>query len=350
MSDITNHHRYMHSPVQKRWNMAMLRKATLPVTALILIFVFDAIFTPAFFNLSFVNGHLYGSLIDIFYRGAPLILMSVGMAVVIATAGIDLSVGAVVAIAGAVMAVMVDANQYPDWLIVLATLGAGLLCGLWNGILVAFLKIQPIIATLILMVAGRGIAQMITGGQIITFHSELFKGLGEGYFLGLPMRVILVALAVVVIVVLIRRSALGLFVESVGGNVSASRLAGIDSRGILIGAYMLCGLCAGFAGMIITADISGADSNNAGLWMEMDAILAVVIGGTSLAGGRFSLLLTVLGALVIQSLTISILVSGLPAEYTLLVKAVVIVLILLIQSPQMKQKIMTKWRARHARR
>lgn len=348
---MTDRAEHLHESKLSKVNMnsAMLRKATLPVLALVLILLFDAIVTPMFFHLSFVNGHLYGSLVDIFYRGAPLILMSVGMALVIATGGIDLSVGAVVAIAGAVMAVMIDAHTYPGWVIVLATLGAGLLCGLWNGFLVAYLKIQPIIATLILMVAGRGIAQMITGGQIVTFHSVLFKGLGEGFLLGLPMRVVMVAIGVIVIMLLIRRTALGMFIEAVGGNLSASRLAGIDSRSILVGVYMLCGLCAGFAGMIITADISGADSNNAGLWMEMDAILAVVIGGTSLAGGRFSLLLTVLGALVIQTLTISILVSGLPAEYTLLVKAIVIVLILLIQSPQMKSKFVAKWRARHAR-
>ncbi|MFM2483393.1 ABC transporter permease [Celerinatantimonas sp. YJH-8] len=323
------------------------RKATLPITALILIMIVNAMISPNFFTVSIVEGHLYGSLIDIVHRGSPLIIMSVGMSLVIATGGIDLSVGAVVAIAGAVMAVLIDHN-YPGWLIILATLATGALCGLWNGILVAYLKIQPIIATLILMVAGRGIAQMITSGQIVTFHSELFSQLGDGYWFGLPIRVIFILLAVVILALVIRRSALGLFIESVGGNTEASRLAGIDSRSILIGVYMLSGLCAGFAGMIITADISGADANNAGLWMEMDAILAVVIGGASLAGGRFYLGLTLLGALVIQSLTISILVSGLPAQFTLVVKAIVIVLILLIQSPQMKQKILAKWRNRHA--
>lgn len=323
------------------------KKATLPITALILIMLVNAVISPNFFTLSIVEGHLYGSLVDIVHRGAPLIIMSIGMSLVIGTGGIDLSVGAVVAIAGAVMAVMIDAG-YPGWLIVLATLATGALCGLWNGLLVAYLKIQPIIATLILMVAGRGIAQMITGGQIVTFHSELFGKLGDGYLFGLPMRVIYVALAVAILAFIIRRSALGLFIEAVGGNTEASRLAGIDSHSILVGVYMLSGLCAGFAGMIITADISGADANNAGLWMEMDAILAVVIGGASLAGGRFYLGLTLLGALVIQSLTISILVSGLPAQFTLVVKAVVIVLILLIQSPQMKSKILGKWRNRHA--
>lgn len=324
------------------------KKAALPITALILIMIVNAFISESFFSIKIVDGHLYGSLIDIFHRGAPLLIMSVGMSLVIGTGGIDLSVGAVVAIAGAVMAVLVDAGNLPGWAIALATLGTGLLCGLWNGLLVAYLGIQPIIATLILMVAGRGIAQMITGGQIVTFHSDFFAELGDGFVLGLPMRVIVVAIAVALLAFIVRRSALGLFIESVGGNSEASRLAGIDSRSITIGAYMLSGLCAGLAGMIVTADISGADANNAGLWTEMDAILAVVIGGASLAGGRFYLGLTLLGALVIQSLTTSILVSGLPAQYTLVVKAVVIVFILLIQSPQLKQKFVGRRRARHA--
>lgn len=311
----------------------------LPVTALALIFLVNALLSPSFFSLGVVEGHLYGSLVDILHRGAPLALLAIGMSIVIGTGGIDLSVGAIIAICGSVMAVLIQQDVSP-LLTTLLTLGAGLLCGLWNGLLVAVLRIQPIVATLILMVAGRGIAQMITGGQIVTFHSEVFGQLGSGYLVMLPMRVILTALVLGLLIALVRRSALGLFIEAVGGNAEASRLAGIDSRGILIGTYLISGLCAAFAGMIIAADISGADANNAGLWMEMDAILAVVIGGASLAGGRFYLGLTLLGTLVIQSLTTSILVSGLPAQYNLLVKALVILVFLLIQSRPVKQRLL----------
>lgn len=316
------------------------QRLILPITALCLILLVNAILSPGFFSLGLVDGHLYGSLVDILHRGAPLALLAIGMSIVIGTGGIDLSVGAIIAICGSVMAVLIRDQAMPEPLIALIVLGCGLLCGLWNGVLVAILRIQPIVATLILMVAGRGIAQMITGGQIVTFHSKLFGLLGSGYLWGVPMRVILTALVLIGLIALVRRTALGLFIEAVGGNSEASRLAGIESRSVLIGAYMLSGCCAACAGMIIAADISGADANNAGLWLEMDAILAVVIGGASLAGGRFYLGLTLLGTLVIQSLTTSILVSGLPAQYTLLVKALVIILFLLIQSPPVKQRIL----------
>ncbi|MEX1056238.1 MAG: ABC transporter permease, partial [Natronospirillum sp.] len=200
-------------------------------------------------------------------------------------------------------------------------------------VLVAVFNIQPIVATLILMVAGRGIAQMITGGQIVTFHSDFLNALGNGYFLGLPIRVVLAAAIILVTVLVLRRTALGLFVESVGANAESSRLMGIDSKVLTASAYVFSGFCAAIAGVILAADIRGADANNAGLWLELDAILAVVIAGASLAGGRIYIGLTVVGVLIIQSLTTAILSSGLPAQYNLIVKATIILVLLLIQSP-----------------
>lgn len=307
-----------------------------PLLALAAILVATGIASPGFFSLRVVDGHLYGSLVDVLHRGAPTALVATGMALVIGTGGIDLSVGAIIAICGAAMAVMIARLGLPVPVILAATLGVGLLCGIWNGILVAFLQIQPIVATLILMVAGRGVAQMITDGQIVTFHSDFFQALGSGFVLGVPGR-LLVALAVAGgIGLLVRRTALGLFIEAVGGNATASSLAGIEARWVKLGAYAISGLCSGIAGIIIAADIRGADANNAGLWLELDAILAVVIGGCSLRGGRFSILQTLLGVLVIQSLTTSILVSGLPPQYTLIVKAAVVLVVLLIQSPRLR--------------
>ena len=177
------------------------------------------------------------------------------------------------------------------------------LLGLWNGFLVSVLGIQPIIATLVLMVAGRGVAQLITDGQIITINSEPYKLIGGGYWLTLPFSIFVVAAVVAVTVALTRRTALGLLVESVGGNAEASRLVGIRSMRIKIMVYVFCAVCAGIAGLMISSNTSAADGNNAGLWIELDAILAVVIGGTSLLGGRFSIGGTVIGALVIQTLT-----------------------------------------------
>ena len=227
------------------------------------------------------------------------------------------------------------------------TLVAAVLCGLWNGFLVARMGIQPIIATLIIMVAGRGVAQLITDGQIITINSEPYKLIGGGYWLTLPFSIFVVAAVVAVTVALTRRTALGLLVESVGGNAEASRLVGIRSMRIKIMVYMFCALCAGIAGLMISSNTSAADGNNAGLWIELDAILAVVIGGTSLLGGRFSIGGTVIGALVIQTLTTTIYTIGVPTQTNLVFKAVVVIVVCLLQSPKFRAKVFgAKGRAR----
>ena len=309
-----------------------------PTLALALIFIVDSVVSPGFFSIRIVQGRLFGSLIDVLYRGTPIALVALGMAVVIGAKGIDLSVGAVVAIVGAVMTNLIHRDMSPP-LILALTLGAGALCGLWNGFLVAILEIQPIIATLILMVAGRGIALLIDEGLIVTFRSDFFSAISTGEFLTVPSRIIVAVGTFGALWLLLRRTALGLFIESVGGNAAAADLTGIDARLVKIAAYTLSGLCSGIAGMLICADIRGSDSNNAGLLIELDAILAVVIGGGSLAGGRFNLGLTIIGVLVIQGLTTSILVSGLPPQYNMVVKGVVVLVVLLLQSRRLRESI-----------
>lgn len=307
-------------------------KTLAPLVSLFVLIVGTALVTPGFLNLSIVDGHIYGSLVDILHRATPTLLVAIGMAVVIGTKGIDLSVGSIIAICGAVTAVLTVNTEMSPGLILGCALLAGMVCGLWNGLLVAVFGIQPIVATLILMVAGRGIAQMITGGQIVTFHSDFFDAIGNGFFAGLPLRVVLAIVIVGVTMLALRKTALGLFFESVGANAESSRLMGIDSRLLILIAYVFSGFCSAMAGVVIAADIRGADANNAGLWLELDAILAVVIAGASLSGGRIYLGLTVIGALIIQTLTTAILTSGLPAQYNLIVKASIVLLVLLIQS------------------
>ena len=210
-----------------------------------------------------------------------------------------------------------------------------MLCGLWNGFLVAVLDIQPIIATLILMVSGRGIGLMINllyGGTNPSFTSPLLQGLSTGHIGFIPTRLLVFLLVFVVLWALLRRTALGMFLESVGGNAKAAYLTGINARLIIFSAYIISGLTAGSAGVILAADTHTSDPVSVGLFIELDAILAVVIGGGSLAGGRIYLGMTILGALVIQALTTSILTSGLPPEYNLVVKAVVVLVVLLLQS------------------
>ncbi|WP_026619840.1 galactofuranose transport system permease protein (plasmid) [Ensifer sp. WSM1721] len=290
---------------------------------------------PGFLNLEIQNGRLYGSLIDILNRGAPVVLLAIGMTVVIATKGIDLSVGAVMAICGAVAASLITSGHSLG-VTLLATLSVGMLCGVWNGILVAVLDIQPIIATLVLMVAGRGIAQLITEGAILTFNDGGLIFIGSGSFAGLPMPVVIWLVFGVLVALVVRRTALGMLIEAVGVNREASTLSGVLTPVLLIAAYVLSGLCAAIAGIIAAADIKGADANNAGLWLELDAILAVVVGGTSLLGGRFSIAASVLGAIIIQAINTGILLSGFPPEFNLIIKAAIIVFILVLQSPRFR--------------
>ncbi|MES2144529.1 MAG: ABC transporter permease, partial [Pseudomonadota bacterium] len=192
--------------------------------ALVLVLLGNWALFPGFFDLSMQDGRLFGSLIDVMNRGAPVAILAVGMTLVIATRGVDLSVGAVMAVSGAIAATLVEAG-YPAGVAVPLALVAGVVCGAWNGFLIAVLEMQPIVATLVLMVAGRGLAQLITEGSIVTFDNPWLVFLGDGTILGLPMSVILLAMLAAATMLVVRRTALGLFIEAVGVNPSAARFA-----------------------------------------------------------------------------------------------------------------------------
>lgn len=308
------------------------RLANPQLLALVAVLLINWLLFPNFFHVAWQDGRLFGSMIDVINRGAPVAILAIGMTGVIATKGVDLSVGAIMAVCGAVAATMVVAG-YPTPMAVIAALAVGLACGLWNGFLVAILDIQPIVATLVLMVAGRGIAQLITEGSIVTFNDPALIFLGTGSFVGFPMAAVIALVLMILVTLLVRRTAIGLFIQAIGVNRAAASLAGIHSRMLLMLVYALSGLCAAIAGIVVAADIRGADANNSGLWLELDAILAVVIGGTSLLGGKFSIPLAVVGALIIQAMNTGILVSGFRPEFNLIVKAGMIILILMLQSP-----------------
>jgi simple sugar transport system permease protein len=325
---------------------ALLRhRLAWPVITLLLLLAVNTAFNDSFLRIEWRDGHLYGSLIDILNRAAPLVLVALGMTMVIATRGIDISVGAVVAITAAVAAWMIggsvagDTSRFPLPLALLGAVGVAALCGLWNGVLVARIGMQPIIATLILMVAGRGIAQLITDGQIITIYYKPYFFLGGGYLAGLPFSLFIVAAVFVLLYLAVTRTALGLFIQAVGINPSAARVAGVRSGRLILGAYVFCGVCAGIAGLLISSNVKSADGNNAGQLLELDAILAVTLGGTSLLGGRFSLVGSVIGALIIQTLTYAIYSLGVPPEINLVVKAAVVFLVMLLQSPEFRAEL-----------
>lgn len=306
-----------------------------PLLALVILLVFNFFQTPGFFNIEIKNGHLFGSIIDILFRASPLVIISIGMTLVIALEGIDISVGSVLAITGASAIFLV--NSYPIWIAIPVALGIGLLCGLWNGMLVAYLNIQPMVATLILLTVGRGIAQLITNGRILIVSDKSYDFLGKGYLFGFPFAIYIALFVLLLVYLLKTKTAFGLFLEATGANKKASEYAGIKPRTILMIAYGITGLCAGIAGIILSSNMASADANNAGLWWELDAILAVVIGGTSMRGGRFYLGGTLVGALFIQTLTTSIYAIGVPAERILLVKALVVIIVSLMQSDAFRQ-------------
>lgn len=319
-----------------------------PFVALALMLITAAIFTPGFFKIGILDGHLYGNLIDVLNNAAPLMVVAIGMTLVIATGGVDLSVGAVIAISAAMGAVLInpalgnelitndiltaDTTNTPLGLIVLANLAAGTLCGLWNGFLVSRGKIQPMVATLILMVAGRGIAQLITNGQIMTIYYTPYFWFGNGFILGLPVSIYIVAVVFLFAWILVRKTSIGLFIESVGGNAKATYYSGISEKNIKLFAYTFCGFCAAIAGLILSSYVHSADGNNNGLNYELDAILAVVIGGTLMTGGRFSLFASVLGALIIWTFTITMYTFGVAANHLLAGRAVLVLVVILLYS------------------
>ena len=327
--------------------LGKLRGAWPQLAALILVLMIDWLIFPAFFEVRLVDGRLTGSFIDVLIRGAPVALLALGMAGVIATRGIDLSVGAIMAIAGAVAANSI-AGGSPWYIAVLLALLAGLACGLWNGVLVAIVGVQPVVATLVLMVAGRGIAQLITSGQITTFVDPQFAAIANGSVLGVPAPMLIVLATGAGLAALTRSTALGLMIRAIGINTRAAELVGIERKKITIAVYVISGITAALAGLIVTADILGADANNAGLWLELDAILVVVLGGASLLGGRLSYGLTILGAITLQALKTGILLAGLPPQRSLILMAIAVSILLAIQAPATQQWLATVGRRRAA--
>lgn len=316
----------------------------LPLIALSVLLLFNAFFVDDFFKIEVLeNGNLYGRPVDILYRASSLIILALGMTFVIATGGIDISVGAVVAISSATCCVLLGGDvsgipQHPFALAIVCSLLVGVFAGIWNGTLVAKFKIQAMVATLILMTAGRGIAQLMTDGQIITVYYKPFAFIG-GNIPGvmLPTAMIIALCMVLLVLFIDKRTSVGLMIQSVGINSTAARYAGIKVTAVLFAVYIFSGFCAGTAGLIEGSLIRAADANNAGLNMEMDAILAVTLGGTLMVGGRYYIGGTIIGAITIQTLTTTMYAMGVSSDRLPAVKAIVILLIIVFQSEKFKQ-------------
>lgn len=329
-------------------------KLTWAIVTELLILLVCLVIRPDFFSISYQpsSGMLYGSLIDILNRSSEITIIALGMMLVIATSGTDLSVGSLVAVSGALALRLMrwDLDLYPtpgDWsitplfLVIAASLATCLLMGAFNGLLVSRWRMQPIIATLILMVAGRGIAQVITGGKQMTTMFSPFKFIAYGSFFYLPMPVVITGVIILFIYLLTRKTAFGLFIESVGINRNASFVSGLNAKWIIMAVYMISGILAGTSGLIYSSRIISNDSNNAGLGYEMDAILAVVIGGGNMAGGKFNIAGTVVGSLIIRTIITFVYYFGVAAEAIMVFKALIIAVVIILQSEPVR-RIMEK--------
>ncbi len=297
--------------------------------ALGVILIFNILVTPNFLQLQtlFVN----------ISQVATIAIVAMGMTLVIATGGIDLSVGATMALSGA-LAPLIFLSEfgqaYPAFGIAVAIavpLLAALCCGLFNGILVANLKVQPIIATLILFISGRGIAQVLTNGNLQTFSNPSFSYLGTGKILGLPFQGWLALAIACVLFLVMSRTTFGRYVLAIGGNERAAELSGGPVKRVKIGVYMICGALSGLAGLIVVAINSASDAARNGNLMELDAIAAAVVGGALLQGGRAPIFGAILGAVIIQLVKYTLLANGVEDEVALIAKAAIILAAVYVQ-------------------
>jgi ribose/xylose/arabinose/galactoside ABC-type transport system permease subunit len=298
--------------------------------ALVLLLLFNLAYTPNFVSWQTLNVNLT--------QVAGIVIVATGMTLVIATGGIDLSVGSLMAISGALAPLIFLGNIIPiahpmigvALAFVVPVLVAGLF-GLFNGFLITRFGIQPIIATLVLFIAGRGIAQVATNGNLQPFRNPDFQVIGLGRVFGVPVQVIIMLVLVALAYWMIKRTLLGRQILAVGGNERAARLAGIPVKRVKLLVYFFSGLCAGIAGLVVIAINSASDANLVGLGMELDAIAAVAVGGTLLAGGRAYVGGTLIGALIIQLVRYTLLANGVPDAAALIVKAALIVLAVWLQ-------------------
>ena len=333
--------------------MSKLKKLTrqrlfLPLFCLVLVLCVNMIYDMSqgrdfyeFFKIGITNGLLSGRLVNILNRGSEVAILAIGMTLVVSSsAGTDISVGSVMALCAGVCCSLLAGAAAPQAtelavpLIVgvLAALLVGCVCGAFNGALVAYLNIQPMVATLILWTAARAIGLLVCNDLIVYVRNDTFALIG-GSIGPIPTPMIIAVLCILVVTFVLKKSALGLYIQSVGINKKASRIAGLNSQRIIFLCYVLCGLCAGIAGIVASSRITSADTNNIGLNYEMDAILAVALGGNSLAGGRFNLVGSIIGAYTIQAITTTMYNLGVSSAVSPVFKAIIVIVIVAVQAP-----------------
>lgn len=332
----------------------------LPIFCMVLVMAVNIVYDVAngnfalnFFTVSIRNGILYGRLVDILNRGSEIAILAIGMTLVVSSsAGTDISVGSVMSLTASFCCMLLagygvsSTNELAVPLIVgvLGGILMGCVCGAFNGFLVAFLNVQPMVATLILFSAARAIGLLLCNNLIVYVREPSFKIFGD--YLGIiPTPIVIAAVCVAIATIVLKKTALGLYIQSVGINKKASRIAGIKSEKIIFFCYIICGLCAGIAGIVASSRISSADSNNIGKNFELDAILSVALGGNSLGGGKFRLAGSIIGAYTIQAITTTLYALGVSSDQAPVYKAIIVIIIVAIQAPPV-QAFFRKWSAK----
>ena len=330
--------------MKSKWKALTRQQLFLPIFSLIVVLLINLVKDPGFFQIGLQNGVLYGRLIDILNRGSEIAILAVGQTLVVAvSAGTDISVGSVMSLTACGTCMMLAGYGNNSVTELAVPMGVGIcfglllafLCGCMNGALVAKLKIQPMVATLILFSAGRAIGLLLCNSSIVYINVESFKFFG-GYCGIFPTPVLITAACVLVTALVLKFTALGTYVQAVGINKNAARISGYKSAAIIFLCYVLCGLFAGIAGITATSRIYSADTNNIGLNLEMDAILAVALGGNSLGGGKFRLSGSIIGAYTIQAITTTLYALGVSSAQAPVFKAIIVIAIVTIQSPVVK--------------
>lgn len=338
------------------WKKIRSNPLLLPLISLLLVMLVNVIYDAAngsnpltFFIITLRNttGNgtvLYGRIIDILNRGSEAALLALGMTLVVSSsAGTDISVGSVMSLCASFCCMLLagfgvtSTNEFATPLVVavLLALILGCLCGAFNGFLVAKLKIQPMVATLILYSAARAIGLLLCNDMIVYIRNDAYGFFGG--FLGfMPTPIVITAICIAVLMLVLKKTALGIYIQSVGINARASRIAGLNSSRIILATYVLCGLFAAIAGIVASSRITSADSNNIGLYLELDAILAVALGGNSLGGGKFNLAGSIIGAYTIQAITTTLYNLGVSSAQAPVFKAVIVVIIVVIQAAPFK--------------
>ena len=329
----------------------------LPIMCVLLVLAVNIVYDISqgnpfysFFRITMENGLLSGRLVSIINRGSEVAILAIGMTLVVsASGGTDISVGSVMSLCASFCCMLVagfgvssvsSADEFAMPLVVglLGALLMGCLCGAFNGALVAYLDIQPMVATLILWSAARAIGLLLCNNLIVYIRVPEY-GLFGGYIGFMPTPIIIAAVCVLAVSLVLKKTAMGMYVQAVGINKKASRIAGLNSRRIIFMCYFLCGVCAAIAGIVNSSRITSADSNNIGLNMELDAILAVALGGNSLGGGRFNLAGSIIGAYTIQAITTTMYNLGVSSAVSPVFKAVVVIVIVAIQSQPLQNWI-----------